>query len=293
MLKKILALAAAAALLCASACGGEGFALRAAYKLTAAVGIAPQAAFVEKVAGDLARVITVVPPGNNPETFSPSSAQMKALSDADVYFTLNLPAEQANILPKLYDFNANILLVDLQAETALVYPMLHSAHGQKDGEATDFHTWLSPKRAIVMVQTIADTLSGLDEANSETYQANAAGYIKELTALNAELKNKFAAYESKAFIIYHAAYAYFADDYGLEMIAIEIEGKKASAADMRAVIELARERGIKTIFYQREFDANQASTIAQEIGGVAAEAAPLSKDYIDSLRDFAAAITGS
>ena len=73
-------------------------------KFTVAVGIAPQAAFVEAVAGNLADVVTMVPPGNNPETFAPSMVQMKTLADASVYFTLNLPTEQASILPKLNDF---------------------------------------------------------------------------------------------------------------------------------------------------------------------------------------------
>ncbi len=295
MLKRmVLSAIAVAALLSASACSGRDAVSPGAHKLTVAVGIAPQAAFVEKVAGDLVQVVTMVPPGNNPETYSPSAAQMRALSDAAVYFTLNLPSEQANIIPKLYDFNSDITLIDLQAETAKIYTMLPSVHNHSaENEHTDFHTWLSPKRAAVMVQTIADVLSGLDEQNRKTYQENAAAFNEELSALDAELKSLFETHESKAFIIYHAAYSYFADDYGLEMIAIETEGKKASAADLEAVIEIAKELGIKTVFYQQEFDANQASTIAQEIGGAAAETAPLSKDYINALRSFAAAITGN
>lgn len=297
MLKRasILVMAAVVTVFAASCGGSEAISPDVKNKLTVAVGIAPEAAFVEKVAGDLANVVTMVPPGNNPETFSPSTVQMKALSDAAVYFSLNLPAEKANILPKLYDFNPKVQLVDLQAETAKVYPMLPSAHDhdQQDEDTNDFHIWLSPKRAIVMVQTIADILCELDKANEKIYQANAALFIKELEALDAELKDLFKKHENKTFIIYHAAYAYFADDYGLEMIAIETEGKKASAADLQAVIKLAKERGIKTVFYQQEFDSNQARTIAQEIGGTAAKAAPLSKDYINSLRNFAAAITGN
>ena len=277
-------------------------------KLT--VAIVPQAAFVEAVAGDLVEVVTMVPPGNNPETFAPSMAQMRALSDASVYFTLNLPTEQASILPKLSDFNANIHLVDLYAAVAQAYPLLPSAHGHShahddddhddddhddghdhEGEY-DHHLWLSPRRAVVMVQVIADTLSELDESNRETYQANAARYIEELRAFSAELEERFSALEQRTFIIYHAAYAYFADDYGLDMVGVEIEGKQASAADLQAVITLARERSIKTVLYQQEFDSNQARTIAQEIGGSVLEVAPLSKDYIGALRDIADALTG-
>lgn len=236
-------------------------------KLTVAVGIAPHASFVEAVAGDLAKVVTMVPPGDNPETYQPTMTQMKALSDAAVYFSQDLPTEKASILPKLPDFNQDIVVVDLFAAVSKEYPLLPSAHshGHDDDddddekfsykEEYDHHLWLSPKRAAAMVQTIADTLCGLNEANAEIFKANAKRYIAELEELDTELKTTLSSLGNKSFIIYHPAYAYFADDYGLEMIGIEIEGKQATAAELKKVIALARQLGIKTVFYQQEFDA--------------------------------------
>ncbi len=271
-------------------------------KLTVAVGIAPHASFVEAVAGDLAKVVTMVPPGDNPETFQPTMTQMQALSDAAVYFSQDLPTEEASILPKLPDFNQDIVVVDLFAAVAKEYPLLPSAHshGHDDDDDEEFshkeeydhHLWLSPKRAAAMVQTIVDTLCGLNEANAEIFRANAKRYIAELEELDAELKTTLSSLGNKSFIIYHSAYAYFADDYGLEMIGIEIEGKQATAAELKKVIALARQLGIKTVFYQQEFDGNQARTIAEEISGTAMQAAPLSPDYTGALRKFAAALTG-
>ena len=282
-------------------------------KLIVAVGIVPLAAFVEAVAGELAEVVTMVPPGNNPETFLPSMTQMMALSDAAVYFSLDLPTETASILPKLGDFNDSILLVDLVEDLAAAYPLLASAHdhhhdddddhdhdhdddadeddhGDDEHEEYDHHLWLSPRRAVVMVKSIAETLSVLDEENRDTYQTNAKSYIAELEALDAELTSTLEKLENRTFIIYHAAYAYFADDYGLEMVGVEIEGKQASAADLQSVISLAHDKGIKTVFYQQEFDSSQARTIADEIGGTVLEVAPLSKDYMGALRSIAQAL---
>lgn len=290
-------------------------------KLTVAVGIVPQAAFVEAVAGELVEVVTMVPPGNNPETFQPSMTQMMALSDAAVYFSLDLPTETASILPKLHDFNHSMQIVDLADAVAQAYPMLASAHDHHhhddehddhdhdhdedvheeehdeedhdEHEEYDHHLWLSPRRVVVMVQTIADTLSALDEKNSEVYQANAQSYIAQLEALDAELTEMFSGLDNRTFIIYHAAYAYFADDYGLEMVGVEIEGKQASAADLQAVISLAREKGITTVLYQQEFDSSQARTIADDIGGTVLEVAPLSRDYMGALRSIAQALANT
>jgi len=276
--------------------------------LTVAVGIVPEAAFVEKVAGDLVEVVTLVPPGNSPANYQPTTTEMRALSDASIYFTLQMPTEEANILPKVSDFNKDIMIVNLRDAVSEVYPMRHMAahshdeegeeheedeHEHEDGEETvDPHLWLSPKRAMVMVQTIADELSAIDADHTEIYQQNAAHYIAELEALDSDIEEAVSALDNNAFLIYHPAYGYFADDYDLTMIAIEIAGKQATAAELQEVIEYARRYGITTVYYQEEFDDSQAQTVAEEIGGNAAKVAPLTPDYVQGLRDFATALTG-
>jgi zinc transport system substrate-binding protein len=264
--------------------------------LTVAVGIVPEAAFVEAVAGDLVSVVTMVPPGSSPANYQPTAAEMQALSNASIYFTLQMPTEKANILPKVTEFNESIQIVDLRAASATVYPLLSGDGEELDANATesvDPHLWLSPKRAMVMVQTIADQLSAVDVANKDTYQANAASYIAQLTALDTEIQTAVSTLANKSFLIYHAAYGYFAHDYGLTMIALENEGKQATAEDLQTVIDYAKQNQITTVFYQEEFDDNQAATVAEEIGGVVQKVAPLSSDYIQGLKDFVSALSKS
>lgn len=264
--------------------------------LSVAVGIVPEAAFVEAVAGDLASVVTLVPPGYSPANYQPTAQEMQALSDADIYFTLQMPTEQANILPKVSDFNDSIQIVDLREAVAAVYPLLNTDGDEilsDDRSSVDPHLWLSPKRAVVMVQAIADELSALDELNADTYQANAANYIAELEALDVEIQQTLSTVEAKTFLIYHGSYGYYAHDYALNMIAIQVEGKQATAEEMQSVIDYAKQNGIKTVFYQDEFDSTQAETVAEEIGGAVQSVAPLSPDYIQGLEDFTNAFARS
>lgn len=264
--------------------------------LTVAVGIVPEASFVEAVAGDLVNVVTLVPPGCSPANYQPTTSEMQALSDAEIYFTLQMPTEQANILPKVSDFNSGIEIVDLRDAVLAVYPLLNT-DGEEiestEGESVDPHVWLSPKNAIVIVQTIADKLSAADEANKDTYQTNAARYIAELKALDSEIKDTVATLDCKSFLIYHAAYGYFAHDYGLTMTAIEIGGKQATAEELQSVIDYALANNIKTVFYQEEFDDSQAETVAEGIGGAVEKVAPLNPDYIQGLQDFIGALAKS
>ncbi len=87
--------------------------------------------------------------------------------------------------------------------------------------------------------------------------------------------------------MYHPAFGYFADDYGLEMIAIEINGKKATAKDLEKVVDLVKEKDIAFILYQEEFDSHQAKLIASEIDGVAVMVSPLDGDYLNNLKEIA------
>lgn len=262
-------------------------------KITVAVGIVPEATFLEKVSGDLVNIVTLIPPGNSPANYQPTAAEMQALSDAAVYFAMQTPTEEANILPKVYDFNKNIIIVNLRDSVSKTYPLRTiDGHEYSDEhvQSADPHIWLSPKRAAVIVQTIAVELSRLDEQNSKTYMDNAQKYIAELNELDEEIREITEGLENKSFMLYHGAYGYFADDYGLKMISLESDGKPATAAGMQSVIEQAKTESITTVFYQTEFDDRQARTIADEIGGTVLKAAPLSPDYIESLRNFANAL---
>jgi len=272
-------------------------------QITAAVSIVPQGTFVEKVAGDLVEVVTMIPPGNNPENYQPKPRDMVALSHASVYFTIGVPAEEAGLLESAGDLNEKMEFVHLARIVDDIYPyieyskndFLHEDEEEHedeyededhDHEGRDSHIWMSPKRTIVMVEAIRDNLSRLDPENSDVYQKNAADYIAEIQKVDQSIKETMDSLDFKTFLIYHPSLGYFADDYGLEMIAIEEEGKEATAQRIKNIIDFANENNIKVVFYQQEHDKNQAETIAEEIGGEVVEIAPLSAGYLENLKNM-------
>lgn len=261
-----------------------------------AVSIVPQQAFVEAVAGDLVDVKVMIPPGYSPANYQPSPKEMAHLDEAAIYFHIDVAAE-INIVDGIN--SDKIKLVDLADAVDAVYPARffeddHDEDGDhEDGDieehdhdhtGRDPHIWLSPRRVIVMVNTIKDELILLDPDNKATYESNAAAYIAEIQALDQEIRATLENTKTKTFLIYHPSYGYFADDYGLNMVAIEDEGKEATIQGMESIIELALEKDIHVIFYQEEFDSQQAEIIAKEINGVTIQVAPLSGDYIESLQ---------
>lgn len=249
-------------------------------KLTVAVSIVPQATFVKEVAGDLVNTVILIPPGNSPSNYAPSPKELVLLNNASLYFSIGVPTERVNILPKLKDINENIEIVDLVSEISMVYPE------RKISENRDPHIWLSPKRVSIMIDTIARELSYIDDKNKEIYLNNAAKYKKKLAQLDEEINKTVIKQQNKSFLVYHPSLGYFADDYGLNMIAVEKHGKETTIGNLREIIDFAKKNNIKVIFYQAEIDSTQTEVIAREIGGKSVLFSPLAADYIENIKNI-------
>ena len=88
-------------------------------------------------------------------------------------------------------------------------------------------------------------------------------------------------------MVFHPAWGYFAEDYGLEQIPIEIEGKAPKPATLKQVIVRAKRLGVKVVFVQPQFAVKNAATVAEAIGGKIVFADPLLPQWADNLRRVA------
>lgn len=283
-IKKFAALIAAlaVAVTCFSACRNEEKTDLGKIKIS--VTIAPEKEFVESVCGSLAEVNVIVPPGADPESFDPSIDDVKAFSDADIYFTIGMPSEENSILPMVGKDTQIIHLEDAVNEKI---PDIYI------GSERDPHIWLSCDRAVYMTEAIRDTLIAFDPENSGIYTQNATNYIEELNKAKSYATEMLSSLSDRDIIVFHPAFGYFADEHNLTMHALEDEGKEATAKELAALIDYARENGIKTIFYQEESGGAQAKAFAKEIDGQAVMLSPLSENYIENYRLIAEKIKES
>jgi zinc transport system substrate-binding protein len=262
------------ALLCASPAW-------AASKPVIAVSIVPQATFARAVCGDLVDIVTMIPPGASPSNYEPAPELIAQFSKAALYFSIGVPTEKNNILPALA---ADTRLVPLAEAVSSVYP------DARIGQGRDPHIWLSPKRAVVLVQAMADAMAEFDPANKARYHSNAAAFIAQIQAADAHIQAALAPVKNKKFMVFHPAFGYIAADYGLTMYALEDHGKEATAKHLQEMLRVAKQEQIKVIFYQAEIDSRQSQAFAEEIGGVTMRLEPLSADYIANLESMAATI---
>jgi zinc transport system substrate-binding protein len=282
---------ALACMMLMSACRARPAQTDADGKLIVTVSILPQQYFVERIGGDYVAVNVMVAPGDSPHTYEPRPEQMAALSHSAAYFSIGVEFEEV-WLDKIAAANENMQMVDLIANIERM-PMDEHGHEEEedahDGETLDPHVWTSPQLVKAMSQTIYETLAELDGNHKEEYKANLDSFIAEIETLESEIAGNLDAHSGKKFFVYHPSWGYFARDFGLEQVPIEIGGTEPSASELAALIDEAKAEGAKVIFVQPEFSTRSAETIASEIGGSVVLISPLDLDWMNNLRKVAAA----
>jgi zinc transport system substrate-binding protein len=270
--------------------------------LQVTVSIVPQEYFVERIGGDRVSVNAMIQPGIDPHTYEPKPEQLKTTAQSQAYFKIGVSLEDA-WKDRLNSVNNQMLIVDTSQGVDKI-PLTaehdhdhghnhdhdhdhdHAKEKEHQAEKTslDPHIWLSPKRVKVQAETIYKTLAQLDPDHQAIYQANFEKFSQELDALDQEIRQNLAAVKNKKFMVFHPEWGYFAQDYGLEMIAIEVDGNEPSAAQLSELIKQAKKDNIKVIFAQPEFSQKSAETIAREIGGQVITISAFAEDWSENLR---------
>ncbi len=264
-----------------------GGSVRAEDKLLVFVSIPPQKYMVQQIGQALLDVEVMIPAGADPHIYEPKPRQMVALSKARLYFAIGIQPFENNWLKKLVSSNPEMMLVHTDRGVQKI-PMTTPQHkAERHAGEPDPHIWLSPPLVMKQAQTILNALLEFDPASRTVYETNYQAFVSELQALDAELKNIFAAKQGLQFMVLHPAWGYFAHTYGLKQVPIEIEGKDPKPAQLKELIDYAKHNQIKIIFVQPQFSPRNAELVAKEIGGQVVFADPLAADWSDNLREVA------
>jgi len=259
--------------------------------LTVAVTILPQKQFVERIAGEHARIIVLVPPGADPHTHEPTPKQLGDISQASVYDKVGSGIEfERAWMEKLSRVNPRMTVVDSSTGVQMISSYYDPDEaGEQSG--ADPHIWLSPKNAKIMVENTYQGLARADPVHKAEYRANTDAYLKELDKLDADISHEISQKQIRTFMVYHPAWSYFARDYGLLQIPIETDGKDPTPKGIENLIRQAKESNITMVFASPEYSTKSADVIAKEIGGSVALVSPLEEDYLGNIRNVSYAFT--
>ncbi|MFO7990431.1 MAG: metal ABC transporter solute-binding protein, Zn/Mn family [Thermodesulfobacteriota bacterium] len=296
-----------------------GFGLSAQETLKIHVSVMPQKYFVEQIARDLAEVDVLVAPGKSPATYSPTPDQIRKLARSDVYFRIGVPFENG-FLHKISAIAPNIRVVDTRRGIRLRDMETHiheqdepgepHSHGHshesessrpdekapgsdRDDVGKDPHTWMNPLLVKQQAVTIANTLSELAPQHKARFQENLARFSRDLDQLYARLHALLSPLAGENMFVFHPAFGYFADAFGLKQIPVETMGRSPKGKELSAIIKLARQENTRVIFVQPQFDSNAARKIAQALNAAVVSIDPLAYDYLNNMTQMADAIAGA
>lgn len=278
-------------------------------KPTVSTSILPTAYFVKQIAGDTVNIVSMVGNGDDPHTYEPHPEQVKALSKSDLYFGVGIEFEEV-WLPKFKDSFKGLKFVDT-AKGIEKIPMQddddddapehvgehnhdHShahghghAHHHHDHDGLDPHVWLDPVLVQTQAENIAAALSKAYPKNANLYALNLSNFKQKLNELDEFIKKELAGLKGGKFIVYHPSWGYFAKRYGLEQIAIEVEGKEPSATELAKIIDEAKHEQIKMVFIAPAFSKKSAKLIAAQTGAEVVVIDQLAYEWEDSMQNTA------
>jgi zinc transport system substrate-binding protein len=160
----------------------------------------------------------------------------------------------------------------------------HEQHGHHHHKAAaagdDPHVWLSPPLLLTMAHNTARALQQVDPAHTAAYEQNLTALTKDIETTHQQVREVLAPYKGQSFYVFHPAFGYFGDAYGLKQQAVEIQGKSPTPRQLARLIANAKADKVKIIFVQPQFDTKSAEAVAKAIGGAVVAMDPLARDVL-------------
>lgn len=264
----------------------------AAAALEVFVSIPPQAFLAERLGGSSTTVTALADKGQDPHTFTPSPRQISALGKADIYFTIGIPFEKW-IVEKIRARNANIRIIDSIAgipKRKMEDHDNHEGHDNNHAGEPDPHVWLSPPLLKIIAGNMVEALIAADPGQEDFYRSNYQTLMADLDQLHRRVSEQLAPCRGETVFVYHPAFGYLTDTYGLVQESVEIAGKSPTARELAGLISRAQQEKVRIIFVQPQFDRKAALAVAAAIDGAVVPLDSLARNLLQSIEHMAAEI---
>lgn len=254
-----------------------------------AVSILPQGYFVQRISGGAVDYTVLVGPGQDPHSYEPTPSQMADLSKAKAWILSNTDFELA-LRPKIQSLYPSLSLVDGTDGVIFRKMEAHTHEGEAapavpaTGMEIDRHTWLGRAPARIMATHIKDTLVKIDPKNASAYEANCKALIADIDREFDALIPRLAALKGTTVFVFHPAFGYFLDEFGIEQESVETGGKEPTAQTLAKLVEEARKDKVRAIFVQSQFPVSAAKTLADAVGAKVLPLDPLAPDWLANIK---------
>lgn len=218
--------------------------------------------FAQQIGGEHVRVVNITPAGGEPHDYEPSPQDIMEIEKSRLLI-LNGGG--------LETWGEKIMRIVDPAKTQIVI----AAEGLSDrtlveGESmvADPHVWLAPSLAEKMVERIKVGLAQVDPQYTALYETRAQDLITKLHDLDSMYKDGLTGCSNNNIVTAHAAFGYLTASYHLNQVSIAGLSPDAepSPRQLGEVVRVAKEKGVKFIFFESLTSPKLSETIAREVG---------------------------
>ena len=167
--------------------------------------------------------------------------------------------------------------------------VVDSSSGVSDRDG-DPHVWLSPAIMKEIARNVHRALVEILPDQRSALGENLEILLAEIGSVDARCRELLDPVRGHRFFVFHPAWGYFAEAYGLQQVAIEEHGKEPDAHHVAEIVEAAREVGAQTIFAQPQMSDASANLVAEEIGARVVMIDPLAYEWSENLEKTARSI---
>ncbi len=261
------------------------------------VTIEPQRYFAEQIAGDKYKINCVVPSGQSPETYDPTPKQMVEIGKSVAYLQIGDIGFEQVWMDKIRENNPELPVFNMSKGMKMLTEAESICTGEEEGHdhhhhagGMDPHIWTCIEGAKTIAWNTLNALIQLDKDNTSYYWENYNVVYAEIEKTKLALQELLDPLTHRTFIIYHPALTYFANEFNLTQLSIEMDGKEPTPAQLKTLVETARKDDVKIVFIQKEFDKKNAEIIAKETGCKLVSINPLDYQWHDEMIHIAKAL---
>jgi ABC-type Zn uptake system ZnuABC Zn-binding protein ZnuA len=236
------------------------------------------ASLARSVAGELAQVDVMIPPGADPEAFEPRPSDLAKLKGASVVVRVGLGYD--HWLDKLLSMHGDAAVNRRGAgyvDASIGIPLLEVKGRSLDPASTGAHAhglanphyWLDPANAEVMTGAIAEAIAGVAPQTTEKITAQRAGFLARLQTRLAGWEDLLSPHRGAKLIAYHNTWPYFARRFRLNLVDVieSKEGVSPSPARIAKLASIIRAQNVRVILHE-PFAPDDASQLLARRTGV-------------------------
>ncbi|VVM94768.1 High-affinity zinc uptake system protein ZnuA [Pseudomonas fluorescens] len=192
----------------------------------------------------------LLPPGASPHNYALRPSDVRKVQSVDLLYWIGPDME--GFMPRVLNGRTlpSVAVQDLPGMKLRRFAADSHSHSEEADDhdhdhrpgTLDAHLWLSPINARVIAAKMAIDMSAVDPANAARYQSNLKAFEERLDALDLRLKARLAGIAGKPYFVFHEAFDYFEEAYGLKhtgvfSVAAEVQPGAQHVAAMRTRLQ--------------------------------------------------------